>query len=290
LKSADGRPIAVPHPDRPTILLFTRPAHAQQAQLLRLVEACLGRDARRAQVILLLGGSGAEAEAKRLAESKAVPWPVVADEKEELFAALEVHVWPTTLVVRTDGTQAARIAGAPESLAVSLPAQIDFAAGRIDRATMADRITAGRQVAGDNPERQAARHLQVARRHLAAGNADAARAALEQALALHPSSIPAQVELVRALTRLGRVADAAARLDKLDGAQLPPGERDLLRAAILIRQAKWAAANEALAAAAAAQGADSAEVHYLSGQIHERMGNMTAAANAYRRALELERK
>jgi putative thioredoxin len=61
-------------------------------------------------------------------------------------------------------------------------------------------------------ELQAQAAAQEAQEHLQAGDADSARAALEQALATNPGNDDARVDLVKLLIGLGELAEAAALL------------------------------------------------------------------------------
>jgi predicted CXXCH cytochrome family protein len=283
--TASGKRLAVPLADRPTVLVFTRAAHAQQQDLFRLITAAVP-DERRAGVILVIVGDRAGEEASRMAAAgKEVRWPVVADADDAVFGDLRVHVWPTTMVVASDGAQVGRFAGAPQSLRVSLPAYIDLAAGRIDRAALARRLTPKTGV-GDTPERKAAREVQAIARLIEAGDGAGARKRAEAARMEFPESAALKVQWAAALLQDGYPWRAIEVLDRLPAEALRPGERELLRARALLAADRWREARAALEASILEDPAV-AEAHYLMGRVYEHEGDWVKAAKAYRAAREV---
>ncbi len=284
LKTVAGQEIGIPNALRPTVLLFTRADHSQQPELIRLVSSAIPQP-NLAQVILIIGGQNADREAARLNQSRRLPWPIVLDPSEELFTQLQVHVWPTTLILRSDGSQVARLSGVPESLSLAIAAQTEFASGKIDRATLTQRLTA-KAVAGDTPARKLARELQAAQKLAASDKPEQARKLLTDLLANDPANSAIKLELLKVLTQLGLPDRALNLLDQIPAGILPPGQREILRARLYIETAEWNPAAKAVAAALA-QNPQSSEAHYLRGRLHEQNGDWKSAASEYRMAQEL---
>lgn len=284
LTTITGQQLKIPSGDKPTVLVFSRAGHGQQQGILAMLKKAGTIDA---QVILILGGEDARVEARRMTNAREVAWPIVPDSKDEIFVQVEVHVWPTTMILRPDGTQAGRIAGAPESLASSLPAYIDFAAGKIDRAALTQRLAAHTTV-GDTPARHIARQLETARKLQASGKTAPACQVLAQAMQDFPESAAIQVELVNALIRNHQAPDALQLLKKVPADAMPPGQRDVMLARILLEQKKWTEARNVLAATIK-RDPRLAEAHYLAGRIYEQEGDWPQAARSYRTARELEK-
>jgi predicted CXXCH cytochrome family protein len=291
LSDVRGKALAVPAAGRPSVLIFLRTGSVQQPELLRILKKTVPDD-RRAQVILILGGDEPAVAARRLlAESskeKSIPWPIVADATDEYFTRLQVHVWPTTVVVQEDGTQLARIAGVPDSLPVMLAAHLDFASGKLDRDALTRRLAAARtsNAGPDDPNRRVARQLSAADRLLHCGDTAGARKVLAQALGESPDSVPLQVALLHVVMKLGDFAAGTELLNQLPPTALAAGEADVLRARICIDQLDPRRATEFLGSALRADG-DLAEAHYLLGVIHERDGDWKKAAEEYRAAHDL---
>jgi hypothetical protein len=84
------------------------------------------QDARSAHVVVILGGSDAGERAKTMN----LPVPIVSDADGQLASELDVHGWPTAIVISTDGTEIARVGGTANSLAMKLAAYVELASGK----------------------------------------------------------------------------------------------------------------------------------------------------------------
>jgi predicted CXXCH cytochrome family protein len=241
---ATGTKVKVPSGAGPTIIALLRADQREGTpHALDLLAASL-RAAGDARVVVLLSGSGAQRQAKPLAASRKLP--VIADEDCTLAGDLEVRGWPTILVIAKDGLEIARLGGAVETLPVKLPPYLDFAAGRIDRASATTRAAATRPAVGDDPARRAVRDIE---RLLAAG----------------------------------RAKDALDLLVNLPDGTLPNWQHNLLGAKTLIALNRWAEA-KAAATAALQQRETLRDAHYLLGQIYEHEKDFAKASAAYRAA------
>jgi hypothetical protein len=135
----NGTSVRIPGGTGPTVIEVVRTDQPQTRSALDVLATSL-KDRADARVIVLLVGSGAEQQSKPLAASR-TNWFCVADPDGAMSSELEVHASPMTLVVRRDGTEVARISGAPESLALKLPLYLDLASGKLDASTAQQKLT-----------------------------------------------------------------------------------------------------------------------------------------------------
>jgi predicted CXXCH cytochrome family protein len=200
-----------------------------------------------ARVIIILTGDAAAARAKALAVSQK-GWSILADTDGSMSAALDVVGVPTTLVLKADGSEIARICGVAESLPLKLPAYLDLAAGKIDAAAVEKKMVA-RDLVGDGPDKQSAR----------------------------------DVRMIELLLDTGKPGEALKLLMKLPGNALPNWRHNLLGARALMALNRWAEAKNA-AQAAVSQNPASAEARFALGQIFEQEKDWPRAAAEYRAA------
>jgi tetratricopeptide (TPR) repeat protein len=276
-----GAAVDVPDAAHPTVLLFILAGQPQSADAITALRLVISKtpDAR---VLTVLGGAEAAAQARQLAAEKH-PWPILLDADHTLSGRLGVHAGPTTVIVSPAGAQAGHVAGQPKSYARNVEASVDFAAGRIDRATLEQRLT-GRDAVLDSPEQMAERHVQVAARLLQKGLVEQSRAELARAVALRPTDSAIRADLADLLLSTGDVASAAAMLDQLDAAAA--GTRvKVLRGRLLIASDKWDEAR-AILTSAAQLNPDPAEALYHLGLCYQHDGDWPRAADAFRRAYE----
>jgi len=281
LTTLTGQRVNVPRRDRPTILVFLHRGNTQQESLFRQIATAVPNPLR-AQVVVIVGGEKAVEEAGKIAPQVPAAYGIVADAGHVWFDRLEVSVWPTVLVLRPDGTQAWRSAGVPETLWVRLSAYVDFASGRIDQATLMQRLatvmSAGvEKKAGTDQQLADARHL------LDKGEAEKARKVLERTLATQPSAVEVRVELARAYLQLDQPEPALRQLDALPPNAIAPQQEQLMRATALVKELRWPEAQRMLVTLVAGY-PDLAEAHYLLGQLYERDLRWQDAAAEYKLA------
>lgn len=265
---------------RVNIVAFVRPDQPQSLEIIKEISKCLerasGADAPPAVTLVVSDHATGNIEA---------PWPIVRDPGYELSGEMNVHAWPTTLVLRPDGSEVAHLAGLNQSFAVELQAYIDLAAGRADEAEV-KRALANPQVVTDSPEQMAARHRRVAEQHLAAGDFRAALTEIQTGLKIKPDDAQLRMLEARLWLAQGDSAQAAAALDHVaDGAAAPPFQVQTLRARVLIAQEKWDEARTA-AAEALKLNPKPAEAHYLQGKVFEHDQDWPRAAEQFRLAYE----
>lgn len=282
MHDADDRAITIPAGDRTTVLAFVRGGQPQSQLVLRQVEAVVG-EGRDVQVIVLLSGPDAREQVEALRRS-VTRWPIVLDPAFSVSGQLNVHAWPTTVVIGRDARELAHLAGTPKSLRADLAAHLDFGEGKIDAAQLAGRL-ANREVVSDSNGEAAARRHEVARRLMRSGKLEAAREQLDGALQLKPDDPTLRLALARLLLLQRQPAEAVAVLDAIPEGNLPPGQMLTLRGAAAIGMEQWEQARAALIEALKLNPSP-AEAYYLLGLVYEHEQDFPQAATAFRRALE----
>jgi len=268
---------------RPSVVVFVMPGQARSAQALEQAAAVMrDKDADGAAVAVVVSGPQADAEARKI--SATTPWPVVADADYTVSAAMGIHVWPTTVIVRGDGVVAAHLAGLSKSFPTAVAAHAALALGRIDEATFERRMGVGGTV-HDDPEQMAERHLRVAQRLLDKGLLDQARTELQSSLKLHPHAPRLQVAVARVHLALGEVAEASQVIDRIEAGAVHPTQISLLRGKVLAAQGKWPEAATLLEQATRLN-PEPAEAWYELGVALEKQGESAKAAGAFRKAFE----
>ena len=228
VKDTHGTALAIPA-DKPSLLVFLRPGQEQTQDEIKLLAATL-KDRTDIQIIAILSGDDAPQNSAKLAADPtwaATHWPIVQDADYASSGKFGIHVWPTTLVISPAGETLAHLAGLPATLENDLPAYLDFATKKIDRAAL-DKRLADRQVITDSQAQKAARHVEVAQRLAAQGMFDDAKKELVNALALGPKDPNVLLLVARTNLVIGDAKAAQALLAKLTangaergGGQLP---------------------------------------------------------------------
>lgn len=279
----DGQPVMIPAADKVSVVAFVKPDQPQSEEAIRQIAASV-KDAKDVQVIVVVSGKEAAGQAKAMKEQGKWPWPAVADPSFGISGQMDVHVWPTTLVVRPDGQQAAHLAGLPKSFSFELDAYLKFASGKFDDVALRSKLTT-REVVTDSDEQKAARHLAVAQRLLEQGRTDQAMGEVDAAAAIRPDDPQIKLTRARVLLVSGKSDEAMAAIDALPPAAVPPAQRNVLRGRALIASEKWAEAKEALTNAVKLN-PDPSEAHYLTGLVYQHEGDWPHAAESFRLAFE----
>lgn len=278
-----GKKVAVPAADRPTVILFVR---ADQPQSQQAVQQALPviQTAGNVQAILVLSGHQNQATAQKLAQQLQWPGAVVLDPEYAASGQMQVHVWPTTVLANAAGEQVAHLGGVSNTYANELSAYLTFAAGTIDRAILTQKLATTR-IVGDSNAQMASRHLQVAERLLEKGRLEEARTELAEGLKRERGSVPLKVAMAKVLLQLNDVKGAMELIDALDPAVVAPWQLSLLRGKAAIAQGQVDQAITHL------QGAlklnpNPAEVQYELGKAYQQKGDQQQAAVAFRAAFE----
>jgi predicted CXXCH cytochrome family protein len=242
-----GATITIPGGDRPTVIALVRADPSTQSDdVLNLLTITL-KD--RADWRMIVVRSGVAAGATTAAP--AMPLRncfTLADADGSIASELDVHGWPTTLVVTAAGVEIARLSGAPESLPIKLPAYLDLADGKITSATTQ---VAVQTIVGDEAEKKGAH----------------------------------EIRRVEMLITSGKPNEALKLLLKLPDGAMPAWQYNLLGARALAALNRWPEAKSA-AEAALAEHANLPQAHFLLGQVYEHAGDWPRAAAEYRAAID----
>lgn len=282
--AVDGTKVAVPATDQASVIACVRPNQAQSRETLVQIRTTLAAaGAPKAQVIVVVSGERAADAPKQLAEITG-GWPVVLDPDFNATGIFNVHVWPTTVLVRADGAEVGHLGGVSTSFAADLQSYLAFASGAIDEATLKTRL-AEHQFVADGPNQRADRHATVAARLLDSGHVDQAAATVEEGLKLRADDPKLLVLRCRVLLARKQSAEALAALGNLPSAAAPAWQIAELKGRALIDLDRWDEARAALGEAFRLNPRP-AEAHYLLGKVHEHAGEWEQAAKAYRAAFE----
>lgn len=278
LSTVSGQNISIPAAQgHVSVLAFVRSDQPQSIEAVKQIQSATEK-ASDLDVVLIVS-----AEEANLGVETA--WPIVLDPKYELSGKMNVHAWPTTLVLRPDGSEAGHLAGLKKSFASDLAAHIELAAGRVDEAALAQRLADGPQVVTDSPQQMAARHLRVAEQHLAKGHLPAALSELDAGLKIKSDDVNLLLCKARVLIEQNDAAQAAATLDQVADGAAPAWQIKTLRTLILIAQENWDDAR-IVAVEAMKLNPKPAEAHYLQGRVFEHDHDWPRAAEQYRLAYE----
>jgi tetratricopeptide (TPR) repeat protein len=280
-RSTAGVDVAIPIAGKVTVIAFLRPGQDQSDDAVKQIAVAASPAA---TVIVVISGQGPAGSVEKFVAGDKIAWPVVLDADYALAGSMSVRVWPTTLVVAADGTQAAHLAGLPQSFAADLPAYIDFAARRIDAAGLQSRLATTRQAVSDSPEQIAARHAHIAADLLDKGQGDQAQSEIDQGLKHSPQDANLRVMQVRALLKQKRPDAALSAADQLNNLA-PPWQVSLLRAEALVALQRWPEAKAAATEAINLNPAP-ASAYYQIGRVYAHDKDWERAADAYRRAYE----
>jgi tetratricopeptide (TPR) repeat protein len=280
-QDASGAKVEVPILGRATIIAFVRTDQKQSQDVLDSIRS--SADSGRAQVIVVVSGAAAQEQAKALG-AKAEHWPVVVDSDFAASGKMGVHVWPTTLVIGTDGTQLAHLGGVSPSFATDLAAYLEFAAQKLDRAGLEKRLTT-RQVVQENDAQILTRKLDVAQRLIDVGDLDQARTQVDQALKMDPANPRARLLLARVMLISGDAKAALKAVEEIPATAAPAWQLELIRTKAYIALDRWHEA-QASATDALKQNPEPAEAHYLQGLVYQHEQDWQHAAEEFRRAYE----
>lgn len=278
-----GGKVEVPLADRPTVVLFVRGDQPQSKQAVQKAQEIL-RKADAVQAVIVLSGQQDAAAPANSATALGWAGPVVLDANYAASGNMGVHVWPTTVVVAASGAQVAHLPGISTSYGSQLDAYVAFAAGKIDRAALAQKLS-NSDVVGDTAEQMATRHLQVAQRLMDKGLLDQGQAELTEGLKRQPKNAQLQVAMTKVMLRRGDVKQAMSMADALSPDAVPAWQRNLLKGQVLVATQQWDAALSVLQEAMKLN-PEPAEAQYELGRVYSHKGDWQHAAEAFKAAFE----
>ncbi|MBI1336893.1 MAG: tetratricopeptide repeat protein [Phycisphaera sp.] len=283
-KDLSGKALTVPDANKPTVIVFLMAGQERSERAAtQLLEQVKPSDD--VNVIGAVSGEAAEVKARSVLD-KIPGWkyPMVADEGFEASGAMDVHVWPTTLVIDTQGHVVAHLAGLNDSYAGDLSAYIDFVLGKTDRQALEQALNNHNEVT-DSGEQVAQRHLRVAERLLEKDRVREARLQLEAGLKLSPDDVSLQLMMTDVLLLSDEPAQALALLDKVKADGIAPWRIGTLRGRALVALGRFDEARPVVESAVKLN-PHPAMAYYLSGRVHEAAGEWEQAAQSYRAAFE----
>jgi tetratricopeptide (TPR) repeat protein len=281
-RDPNGMTITVPRTDRPTVLLFVRAGQEQSQQAVEELKKSLA-GLLPVQVLVVLSGEDAAAPgAKKLRST--IPWTVLMDAEYAVVGRLSVRVWPTALLISSDGQELTRLTGLPQSYGRDLAAYLAFATGRISRQALEDKLhTSG--VVSDSAQQMALRHLAIAQSLLEKGMVDPAWQEIERGLKLQPEDPRLLLIKARTLLLMHEPRQATKVLDRMDGKSPLGGRVQALRGEALVAMEEWDKAIAVLQQALKLN-PEPSEAYYFLGLAYERKGQLGQAAQAFRAAYE----
>ena len=271
------------HAAQVQVLLFARVGQSQSDDAMAQIAVVTSKSAAATNVQVILSGPSAAADATKLVLPKSLPAKVLTDPEYALAGKHNVHVWPATVILGGDGKEVARIAGLRPSYATDLDAYLDLAAGKIDKATLDQRL-ASKQIVTPTSQQAATRHVLIANALIDRGQIEQALKEVDDGLKRQPDEISLRVTRAKLLLQLKQPAAALAAAEELAD-RVPPWQANALRAEALIALERWSEAKIA-AEEAVKLNPNPADANYLRGLIFWHEGDWQRAAEAFRRAYE----
>jgi tetratricopeptide (TPR) repeat protein len=281
-KDAAGRDVVVPSADGPAVVAFLRPGQQQSDDALQQIKAVITKQPA-ARLVLVFSGPDNAAAGPQFAAARMVAAPAVADADYAIAGRMNVHVWPATVVVGTDGVEIGRLTSVPSSFAADLQAHVDLAAKQIDQSTHDKRLST-KQVVAATSQQAATRFLIIANALLERGQVDQALVEIEQGLTRDANDVSLRLARAKVLLKQAKHADALAAADQLAGAA-PSWQVNSIRAEALVGLQRWPDAKAAVAEAVKLN-PDPSRAHYLAGLIAQHDQDWKSAADAFRLAFE----
>jgi tetratricopeptide (TPR) repeat protein len=281
-KDIAGNTASIPA-GRVCVVLFVRAEQEQSDAAIKQAREVIAKSDPQPQVILIVSGPTADQQAQQLRDHAPTGWPIVTDPDFSASGKMDVHVWPTTVVVKRDGTQAAHLPGLPPQYPTEMAAYVEFAGGNISQETLKQRLAAHEVVeeSSDSIDRK----LQMASRMLELGNREMAKSLLADVPKSAAKSADEKLSLARLDAMLERSADAIELLDQLPPEDASSSRAKTVRARSLIALGRWNEANPILTELVK-QTPISAEAHYLMGLCFQHDQEWAHAAEQFRLAFE----
>jgi Tfp pilus assembly protein PilF/peroxiredoxin len=221
---------------------------------------------------------------ERFRKDRGIEVPLVFDADRTLYARLGLIVFPTTIIVDTQGRLADVISLHGPEYKQILDARVQHTMGKLTDEQLAERLKARASV-DSSPKSLASAHRSAARFLREKGQNEAARAELAKALEQDPSNSDILLDLAD-LDMLGGDLDAAEKMLATVLEQQPDNRRaKQLRGIALYKRGKFDEA-EAVLLDALVLNPDPTRVHYFLGRIYENKAQPAKAAEHYREALK----
>lgn len=211
-------PLVAPS-SRANVFLFFRADQDRSIDAIRQLAACqkeLG--GKGARFVLVASAATAPADVKAALASAGASLPVLVDDGDKLYNALQIRMYPVAGIADGKGVLQAMEPYRQVDFGDVLRARVRFALGEIDQAGLEAALNpAAAPMPGEDPVGRAMRDVKMARKLIEFGQFDAAvkqaNKALEQAPV--PEAFPV---LAMAYAKLGRCAEAKKMADQAQAA------------------------------------------------------------------------
>jgi peroxiredoxin len=214
--------------------------------------------------------------------------PILHDSGRRTFAAYEVMVLPSLVVIDPQGVVAMPCAGYPMDFPALVSDAILLAGGSLSAGEFERRRTPTTAPGGSETHARAVRLASLGEELAKRGSEELAIGKFQEALALDPDCLPARIGLGHCLLARGDLAQAEAQFQHVLGASPDSveGGVGLIRVQIIRGGSELRSAEERLHALLLKHPNDP-KVVYLAGVVAEKSGDSGAALGRYKKAAEL---
>lgn len=277
--------------DHPVVLLFAELYHDASLEACRAVQAVLAdkRVVETHALCVVIAAQQADAGTLRdAAQRRGVTLPVLHDRGRSVFAAYQVSVLPSVVVIDRKGLVVCALAGISPAFRDVLTDAILFADGQLTAAQFDRTINPASQPSAVAGGSRAARLTELARQLARGGMNDLAADKYREALAADPKFVPALVGLGRSALQQKRLPEAEQQFRAVLAidAKSPEAAMGLIYVQTQ-RGGNELPKAEASARALLVERPNDPEAHFLLGMICEQSGRAKDAAAGYRKAAEL---
>ncbi len=222
------------------------------------------------------------------AERRGVMLPILTDPERRAFAACNVTVLPSLLVIDGQGRIVLPCAGYPLDFQDLVSDTLALAAGQLSEAEYRGRRAGADLPAGSDPAVRAQRLAMLAEQLVRRGSEELALSSYHQAVTIAPDCLPARLGLGQGLLRRGELAEAEAHFRHVLAHTPDSADAALGLAQIQTRRGgdELKTAEETLRDLGRKRPHD-ARVAYLLGVLAEKAGDSNGALGNYKRAAEL---
>jgi tetratricopeptide (TPR) repeat protein len=240
-------------------------------------------------VYLIVSQASTPAELKKDRRDRGITAVILRDTTRAAYAAFNVVVLPSVVVLDKDGLVCAAVSGYPLTFSDVMQDALLYAVGKLTRPAFEKMQQPSAQ---PSPEEEAILRSQriasFAGQLLARGYPELAMERYKEALKLNEKSAPARVGLARCLVKLNRLDEAGKELDEALAADPAGPETNLAVAQLEIARGgdDLFRAQDRLLRVTLVRPSD-ANAHYLLGKAYEAQGHLEKAVTEYRKAAEL---
>lgn len=276
---------------RAVVVVFGELYHARTLEACRTLAAILS-DPRVAEIrpdCVLIAAQQVQRDALRAAASEqGVTIPVLHDRDRVAFAAYQVSVLPSFVVIDRAGLVTYACAGLLPSFRDVVTDAILLAGGKLSAAQFDRTLNPSSAPAESESSRRAGRLTELARQLARTGMYDLAAEKYREAIAQEPRLVAARVGLGRMWLERRRLPEAEEQFRAALAVDATSVESQIgLVYVQVLRGGSELPKAEQQVRSLLTQRPNDAEAHYLLGLIHEQSGRSKEAAASFRKAAEL---